>query len=115
MKRISVIGFVLMICIVLASCSSQFDIVGMWKDVDGTTRTFSSNGTCQNVAKIDIGGSLPTYTLSEKQDSNGYYLLYVQQGGYNQTTFYVKSDSKDSIKVYESSGATKPLYSLTRQ
>jgi len=100
---------------VKVTSTAKLDIVGMWRDVDGTIRIFSENGTCKNVAGIDIGGSAPTYTLSEKKDSNGYYLLNVEQGGYNQTTFYVKADSNDSIKIYESSSATKPLYSLKRQ
>lgn len=116
MKYKSLIGLLLIVCIVLAGCSSsRFDIVGMWKDDGGTTRTFSSDGTCQNVAKIDIGGPSPTYSISEKADSNGYYSLFVSQSGYNQTTFYVKVISNDSIKIYESSSASKPLYSLTRQ
>lgn len=97
------------------SFSDKFDIVGMWKDTNGTIRTFSSDGTCLNVAKIDIGGSSPTYTLSEKKDSDNYYLLSVQQGGYNQTTFYVKVISDDKIEIYESESVTTPLYSLTKQ
>jgi hypothetical protein len=93
---------------VLAGCSSaKFNIVGMWKDADGTTRTFSTNGTCQNVAKIDIGGPSPTYSISEKADSTGYYSLFVSQSGYNQTTFYVKVISNDSIKIYESQTASR--------
>jgi hypothetical protein len=87
----------------------------MWKDGDGTTRIFTSDGTCQNVAKIDIGGSLPTYSLSEKKGDDGNYSLFVSQGGYNQTTFYVKVISNDSIEIYDSSPGLNPLYTLTRQ
>ena len=105
----------LILCLVLASCASSFSIVGMWVDTDGTTRTFSSNGMCQNVATIDIGGPSPTYTISEKKGSNGYYLLYVQQGGYNQTTFYVNVINNDRIDIYDSPDASEPIYSLTRQ
>lgn len=116
MKHRSLIGLLLFVCIMLAGCSSaQFDIIGMWKDADGSTRIFSSNGTCQNVAKIDIGGSNPTYTISGKANSNGFYSLYVEQGGYNQTTFYVKVVNNDKIQIYENPSATKPLYNLTRQ
>jgi hypothetical protein len=92
----------------------QLDIVGMWKDKDGTTRIFSSDGTCQNVAKIDIGGPPPVYTISEKPDNNGYYILFVSQSGYNQTNFYVKVISGDEIEIYENPGAAEALYSLSR-
>lgn len=94
---------------------SNRDLVGMWKDTDGTVRTFSQNGTCRNIAKIDIGGPAPTCELSEKQDASGYYQLYVQQGGYNQTNFYVKVVDQNDIKIYESHSAPTPMYTLTRQ
>jgi hypothetical protein len=98
----------------VAEVSVQLDIVGMWKDKDGTTRIFSSDGTCQNVAKIDIGGPPPVYTISEKPDNNGYYILFVSQSGYNQTNFYVKVISRDEIKIYENPNSTEALYNLTR-
>ena len=93
----------------------NFDIVGMWQDKDGTTRIFSSDGTCQNIAKIDIGGPAPVYTLSKKVNNNGYYLLYVSQSGYNGTTFYMKVISNDEIQIYENQSATEALYNLTRR
>lgn len=105
----------LIACIVLVGCSGRLDVVGMWKDADGTTRTFGSEGTCQNVALIDIGGPRPTYVLSEKPGANGRYSMYVEQGGYNGTTFYVESVGADQIKIYQSADAQAPLYSLTRQ
>ena len=89
------------------------DIVGMWNDKDGTIRIFSPDGTCQNIAKIDIGGPPPVYTISDKPNKNGYYILFVSQSGYNQTTFYVKVISSDEIEIYENPGAAA-LYSLTR-
>jgi hypothetical protein len=94
--------------------AAQLDIAGMWQDKDGTTRIFSSDGICQNVAKIDIGGPPPVYTISEKPDNNGYYLLFVSQSGYNQTTFYVKVINRDEIKIYENPNAVEALYNLTR-
>jgi hypothetical protein len=116
------LGLLIVMCVMFAGCSlGKLNIVGMWKNVDGTTCIFNSDGTCKNVAKIDIGGSLPIYNISEKPDDNGYYSLIVSQDGYNQTTFYVKVISNDSIEIYESlyhtSGmiTTKPLYSLKRQ
>lgn len=114
MKKLTLI-LPLIFCLILAGCASSFNIVGMWVDTDGTTRTFSSNGMCLNVATIDIGGSYPTYTISEEPGSNGYYLLYVQQGGYNQTTFYVEVVNNDSIKIYDSLNSSVPIYNLTRQ
>jgi hypothetical protein len=98
----------------VSEISNEFDIAGMWKDEDGTTRIFSSDGTCQNVVKIDIGGPSPVYTISEKKDNNGYYLLFVSQSGYNQTTFYVKIISSDEIQIYENPSAKEALYKLTR-
>ena len=109
MKKITLIGIALIICIMIAGCSDQFNIVGMWKDVDGTVRTFDSTGACQNIAKIDIGGPTPTYSISEKPNSDGYYLLEVQQGGYNQTVFYVKVLSNDSIQIFENTSQASPL------
>ena len=91
---------------------SLFNIVGMWKDDGGTIRSFSDNGSCQNVAKIDIGGPSPVYSISEKLDSNGYYLLQVSQSGYNETTFYVKVTNNDENQIFESADTTKALYSL---
>lgn len=115
MKSKAVVGVILALCIILTACSSSFSIVGMWKDADGTIRTFNSDGSCQNVAKIDIGGASPTYTLAAKPDTNGYYLLSVQQEGYNQTTFYVKLNGNDNIAIYGSESTSSPLYNLTRQ
>lgn len=107
---------VLLVSIFFVGCSSEsFSIVGMWKDDGGTIRIFSDNGTCKNIAKVDIGGPAPVYSISEKVDSNGYYLLDVSQGGYNETKFYVKVISNDEIQIYETVGATKALYSLKRQ
>jgi hypothetical protein len=100
--------------LVAAGCSQGVSIVGMWKDTDGTTRVFRDDGTCQNVAKIDIGGPPPVYTLSDKPDTSGRYLLDVSQGGYNETEFYVERVGADHIRVYEGS-AGRPLYDLTRQ
>jgi len=96
-----------------AGVAAELDIVGMWNDKDGTTRIFSPDGTCQNIAKIDIGGPPPVYTISDKPNKNGYYILFVSQSGYNQTTFYVKVLSSDEIEIYEDPGAAA-LYSLTR-
>lgn len=120
MKRRFSLGLLLLICIMIAGCSSsqpdvKFDIVGMWEDKDGTKRIFNENGTCQNVAKIDIGGPSPIYSISEKADDNGYFTLQVSQSGYNQTTFYVEVVSKDNIKIYEGQARGEPLYNLTRQ
>lgn len=68
MKSKSIIGLIVILCISLIGCSSaKFDIAGMWEDTDGTIRTFNSNGTCLDVAKIDIGGPSPTYALSEEE------------------------------------------------
>ncbi|WP_075365031.1 hypothetical protein [Desulfosporosinus metallidurans] len=116
MKHKVSIGLLLLVCILVVGCSSaRFNIVGMWKDDRGTIRSFSDNGSCKNVAKIDIGGPSPVYSISEKVDSNGYYLLQVSQSGYNETTFYVKVTNNDEIQIFENAGATKALYSLKRQ
>ena len=116
MKLKAIVGLLLIACVVLIGCSTGGpDVVGVWQDVDGTTRAFSSEGTCQNIALVDIGGPRPTFVLSEKPSANGRYSLYVEQGGYNGTTFYVEAVSADEIKIYKSSDATQPLYSLKRQ
>lgn len=115
MKFKTIVGLLLIAAVLLVGCSTRLDVVGLWRDADGTTRTFNSNGTCQNIALVDIGGSAPTYKLSEKSGDNGRYSMYVQQGGYNGTTFYVEAVSNDEIKIYESADAAQPLYSLTRQ
>lgn len=99
----------------VTGCASNFDIAGMWMDTDGTIRSFDSTGACQNIALIDIGGPSPTYSISEKKNADGYYLLEVQQSGYNQTEFYVKVSSNDSIQIFENATDSDPLYSLTRQ
>jgi hypothetical protein len=93
----------------------QFEIIGMWRDATGTMRIFNPDGTCKNIAVVDIGGSSPTCTLSGKKDARGYYLLYVEQGGYNQTTFYVNVEDDDHIQIYADVPVPVPLYRLTRQ
>lgn len=114
--KVSIALLLLLVCILVVGCSSaRFNIVGMWKDDGGTIRTFSANGTCKNIAIIDIGGPAPVYSISEKAESNGYYLLNVSQGGYNETTFYVKVTNNDEIQIYENASAAKALYSLKRQ
>ena len=107
--------FVMIFGLLVACGSNNFNINGMWSDIDGTTKVFNEDGTCLNVALIDIGGSSPTFSLSESKDSDENYSLYVEQSGYNGTTFYVEVISNDEINIYESSGDSEPLYSLIRQ
>jgi hypothetical protein len=116
-KRLTVlVGLLLLACLVTAGCSaSPFSIAGMWKDADGTTRTFRADGTCMNVAPIDIGGPPPTYDMSEKAGANGRYSLVVAQGGLNEWTFSVKFVNNDEITIYESASAMQPMYGLKRQ
>jgi hypothetical protein len=102
-------------CVLLVGCSSRPNLVGTWRDVGGTTRIFSSAGTCQNVALVDIGGTAPTFVLSDKPVANGRYSMYVEQGGYNGTTFFVEAVGSDQIQIYKSADASQPFNSLTRQ
>lgn len=110
-----IVGLLVIACVGLAGCSAKPDLVGMWQDADGTVRTFAEDGTCQNIAMIDIGGSRPTYVLSDSADGNGRYSMYVEQGGYNGTTFYVEAVSADEVNIYSESRSSEPLYRLTRQ
>ncbi len=106
---------ILLLIILLTACSeSKFDIVGMWQDADGTIRTFNYDSTCNAIALIDIGGPSPTYNLSEKVNSEGYYVLYVIQGGYNQTIFHVKVINENEILIFDNIGDETPRYTLTR-
>lgn len=72
--------------VVLIGCSTEPDVVGMWQDVDGTTRTLNSEGTCQIIPLLDIGGPRPTFALSEKPSANGRSSMYVEQGGHDGMT-----------------------------
>lgn len=95
--------------------TGAFDIVGMWKDADGTVRTFYDNGTCKNIQRVDIGGPAATYMLSSKM-TDGYYQLYIEQSGMNQHTWFVKPLSADKMEIYDESRTPgSPLYSLERQ
>lgn len=87
----------------------------MWQDASGATRVFNADGTCQNVAPIDIGGSAPTFTVAEKADSSGRYAIRIAQGGMNEWTYYIETVSRDQLKIYESASSTAVLYDLTRQ
>ena len=97
----------------ISGCSSSFNIVGMWKDVDGSTRIFNEDGTCKNIEPIDIGGPAAVYTMSSKE-SDGYYSLEVSQSGMNQMNLYVKVINNDHIEIYEQKDGSI-LYDLERQ
>lgn len=116
MRLKHVAGVVLITCLVLTGCSSSRpNVVGMWTDVSGATRVFSADGTCQNIAPIDIGGPAPTYNLAETVGEDGRYALRIAQGGMNEWTMYVEVIGRDRLKVYETASATDALYDLTRQ
>lgn len=109
----NLVAVILLLSIFLFTGCSSFNIVGMWKDTDGTTRTFTENGTCQNIEKVDIGGPAAVYTISSKE-SDGYYSLEVSQSGMNQMNLYVKVIDNDHIEIYEQKGGDI-LYDLERQ
>ena len=116
MKFRILVGLVLVASLALVGCSSAGpDVVGMWQDASGGTRVFSADGTCQNVAPIDIGGSAPTFTVADKADSSGRYAIRVAQGGMNEWTYYIEAVSRDRLKFYENPSSTEALYDLTRQ
>jgi len=116
MKFKALVGLVLVASLSLAGCSSaRPDVVGMWQDASGATRVFSPDGTCQNVAPIDIGGAAPTFAVADNADSSGRYAIHIAQGGMNEWTFYIEPVSRDRIRVYESASSNAVLYDLTRQ
>lgn len=115
MKIKKVVLFMIMALFMLSGCSgSNFDIVGMWQDLDGTVKTFNPDQTCNSVALVDIGGPSPTYNFSKNKDSDGYYWLLVVQGGYNETKFYVKVIDADTVQIFDNPNDEEPRYSLSR-
>lgn len=53
-------------------------VIELWEDTSDFEVAFDNLIKDQvKIAKIDIGGLAPVYSLSEKVDSNGYYLINV--------------------------------------
>ena len=105
---------ILVLSTATACGGDSFSLVGVWRDVDGTTRTVNPDGTCYNFEKVDIGGARATCQLGSSPDSAGYYTLFVQQGGMNQMNWWAKPDGNDRVTIYASKGSA-PIYQLTRQ
>lgn len=78
--------------LLLAGCSSQASIDGVWSASDGSIKTISSNGACTGMyynggQPLDIGGPMSCALSSGQTD--GYYTLVVTQPP-NQASYQVE-------------------------
>ncbi len=109
MKKILVVSFLLLGALVFSGCSMGApDLVGMWSASDGTTKTFSNNGTCA----VGMGDGPQSYVLSSGADSNGRYTLQVTRP-FDRFTLYVKDEGGDKMSVYNEKGGL--LWTMTKK
>lgn len=103
---------VLLTGILVVGCSNSFSIDGMWESSSGEIYSFSDSSVSASLFGFS-GGPDGSYTLSEKPDDDGNYILYGSHITGGEVNYSVTVENNDQISLTLTNESTFAPKSLT--